>query len=274
VINIGSKGENANHRKATLCSRSRLECRYCVSKSTQRPHKISSPEFFFQVPKKSYYVDATNNPCCRQGVFGGMYGQIQYRSGYKRSRIQCSRANEIPTKREKSTWELLRRTEFHCEQLCNRYCSNKHTLATGHQVMSLEGAFRNHRTDFLKIDPQCDAQSLERGQTRERLSAIHIGDQTANPHREVELDHAADRVAESRAGHETGCLGSQVHQQCMLCMWWTDGDASAGDGSEKESQGRHMGTRSPPLAGPHPTEHTHRQQTDVFQSNKSGWVSA
>ena len=47
--------------------------------------------------------------------------------------------------------------------------------------MSLDGAFRNHLTDFLKIDQQCDAQSLERGQTRERLSAIHVGERSANP---------------------------------------------------------------------------------------------
>jgi hypothetical protein len=34
-------------------------------------------------------------------------------------------------------------------------------IVTEHQVMSLKGAFYNHLTDFLEIDPQCDAQSLE-----------------------------------------------------------------------------------------------------------------
>ena len=40
-------------------------------------------------------------------------------------------------------------------------------IVTEHQVMSLKGAFYNHLTDFLEIDPQCDAQSLERGQEGE-----------------------------------------------------------------------------------------------------------
>ena len=60
-------------------------------------------------------------------------------------------------------------------------------IATEHQIMRLEGAFRNRLTDFLEIDPRCDAQRLERRQEGERLSTIHIGDRTANPYREVEL---------------------------------------------------------------------------------------
>jgi hypothetical protein len=57
-------------------------------------------------------------------------------------------------------------------------------IAPEHQVGP-----RRCLTYFLEIDPRCDAQSLKRGQERERLSTIHIGDRTANPYREVELDH-------------------------------------------------------------------------------------
>jgi hypothetical protein len=116
-------------------------------------------------------------------VVGDKYGQIPP-NGLREKPNTVLEGERVP--HDTGETHLGRRPEFHC------------TIAPEHQVMVLEGAFRNHLTYFLEIDPRCDAQSLKRGQERERLSTIHIGDRTANPYREVrtanpyrevELDH-------------------------------------------------------------------------------------
>jgi hypothetical protein len=69
--------------------------------------------------------------------------------------------------------------------------------------MRLEGAFRNHRTDFLKIDPQCDAQSLESVDGKERdsvRSTLEIKPRTPT----VKLNWIMLPMESQKAGDETG----------------------------------------------------------------------
>ena len=65
-------------------------------------------------------------------------------------------------------------------------------------------------------------------------------------------------------------MGSQVHQQCMLSIWWTDGHATVREMPLKRSLKFGTWEQSPPPeAGPHQAEHTHRHQTDVFRSGET-----
>jgi len=65
-------------------------------------------------------------------------------------------------------------------------------------------------------------------------------------------------------------LGSQVHQQCMQGIWWTDGHAKVREMALKKSLRCGTWEQSPPPgAGPHQAEHTHRHQTVVFRSEET-----
>jgi hypothetical protein len=53
--------------------------------------------------------------------------------------------------------------------------------------MCLESSLSGRLANFFKVNPRGDAQSLERGQEREGLGPVHIGDRASNPYREIEL---------------------------------------------------------------------------------------
>jgi hypothetical protein len=53
--------------------------------------------------------------------------------------------------------------------------------------MCLESALSGRLANFFKVNPRGDAKSLERGQEREGLSPVYIGDRTSNPDSEIEL---------------------------------------------------------------------------------------
>ena len=53
--------------------------------------------------------------------------------------------------------------------------------------MCFESAFSGHLAYFFDVSPRGDAQSLERGQEREELSPVLIGDRASNPNSEIEL---------------------------------------------------------------------------------------
>ena len=53
--------------------------------------------------------------------------------------------------------------------------------------MCLESTLSGRLANFFKVNPRGDAKSLERGQEREGLSPVYIGDRTSNPDSEIEL---------------------------------------------------------------------------------------
>ena len=53
--------------------------------------------------------------------------------------------------------------------------------------MGLESSLCGHLADFFKVNPRGDVQGFERGQEREGLGPVQIGDRASNPYSEVEL---------------------------------------------------------------------------------------
>jgi hypothetical protein len=113
----------------------------------------------------------------------------------------------------------------------------------------------------------CAALSLPAGSCPHRGSSQEIQGREAA---QTGTGRACRQVAESRIRDWLIRIPSSP---AMYATHMVDGRSSMvkGDGSEMESQVRHLGTESTSWfgAGPHQAEHTHRHQTAVFRSGET-----